>query len=248
MSSGKLDGKVAIVTGASRGLGRAIAAGLAAAGCTVMVTSRKAEASAAVAAQIRTDGGNATSFPCHVGNWDDCAALVSATVAQFGKVDILVNNAGIAPVSESLESLSETLIDKTLAVNFKGPLRLIGLCAPHMSPGSSVINISSRASTQPSPTTLVYAAAKAALNAATVANAQELGPRGIRVNALVCGPFRTQSFQRALDTHVDEQALVSRIPLRRIGEPHEVVGSVLWLASAASSYVTGALISLDGGS
>ncbi|WP_433667720.1 SDR family NAD(P)-dependent oxidoreductase [Nocardia sp. CA-136227] len=242
-----LTGKVVVITGASRGLGRAMALGFARAGADVVVSSRTAEACEEVAAEIRAVGRRAVVAPCHVGRWSECAHLIDRARATFGRIDVLVNNAGIAPVAPALQAIGEELFDKTLAVNLKGPLRLTALAADLMPDGASVINISSRASTKPTPPTVVYAAAKAGLNALTIAAAQEFGPRGIRVNAIVCGPFRTSSFTKALDGTVDEHALTDRIPLRRIGDPEEIIGTALWLGSAASSYVTGALITLDGG-
>lgn len=146
-----------------------------------------------------------------------------------------------------LIDVTEELFDKTFAVDLKGPLRLMALASEVMPAGSSIIHVSSRASTQPSPWTSVCAAAKAGLNTLTVAAAQELGPKGIRVNAIVCGAFRTDSFERALGSVTDESVMVARLPLRRIGDPHEIVGTALWLATPESSYVTGALVSVDGG-
>ena len=133
---------------------------------------------------------------CHVGDWDQCAALIDATVAEFGRIDVLVNNAGIAPVPPSLLDVTSELFDKTIAVNLKGPLRLTALAAEHMAAGGSIINISSKASLHAMPFTVVYAAAKAGLNALTKAAAAEYGPRGIRVNAIVCGTFHTDSFDQ----------------------------------------------------
>ena len=176
----RLDGKVALVTGGSKGLGREIALGLAAAGADVVVASRKIEGCEHVAAEIRGLGRRALAQACHVGDWSQCELLVERTIEELGRLDILVNNAGIAPVAPSLSETTEALFDKTLAVNLKGPLRLMGLAAPHLRPGSSIINVSSLASLRPSPLTAVYGAAKAGLNALTVAAAKELGPRGIR--------------------------------------------------------------------
>lgn len=162
-------------------------------------------------------------------------------------MDHLVNNAGIAPVPPSLLGVTEELFDKTIDVDLKGPLRLTALAAEHMAPGSAVVNISSKASTHPTPHTVVYAAAKAGLNALTMASAKELAPRGIRVNGIACGTFDTDSFRASIPNHEALDAIVGRIPLGRIGGPEEVVGTALYLVTDASSYLTGQLITLDGG-
>jgi NAD(P)-dependent dehydrogenase (short-subunit alcohol dehydrogenase family) len=247
LPSFRLDGKVALVTGGSRGLGRAIALGFAEAGADLVVSSRKADACERVAAEIRSRGRRALAVGAHVGDWADCERLIGTTVAELGRLDVLVNNAGIAPVPPSLADVGEALFDKTVAVNLKGPMRLTGLAAAHLPPGSSVINISSKASTHPSPHTVVYAAAKAGLNALTIAAAQELGPKGVRVNAIVCGSFHTDSFDRSIQSPEFAEALAARIGLRRIADAEDIVGTALYLASDASSYMTGALLVLDGG-
>jgi NAD(P)-dependent dehydrogenase (short-subunit alcohol dehydrogenase family) len=242
-----LDGKVALVTGGSKGLGRAIALGFGEAGADVVVASRKVEACEVVAAEVRALGRRALAVGCHVGEWAECEALVARTVEELGGLDILVNNAGVAPVPPSLGGITEALFDKTIAVNLKGPLRLTAVAAEHLPAGGSVINISSKASVRPTPHTVVYAAAKAGLNVLTEAASQELGPKGIRVNAIVCGPFHTDTFDRSMPTAEAEKMLASRISLGRIGATEEIVGTALFLASDASSYMTGALLALDGG-
>jgi NAD(P)-dependent dehydrogenase (short-subunit alcohol dehydrogenase family) len=247
LPSFRLDGKVALVTGGSKGLGRAMALGFAAAGADVVVASRKAAACEEVAAQIRALGRRAAAVACHVGSWVECEELVDRTLAEMGRLDVLVNNAGIAPVPPSLDAVTEELFDKTVAVNLKGPLRLSGVASRHMTEGGSIINISSVASVRPSPHTVVYAAAKAGLNVLTKASSQELGPRGIRVNCIICGTFHTDSFDRSLPTADMAEAMAARLPLGRIASADEIVGTALFLASDASSYMTGALLSLDGG-
>jgi NAD(P)-dependent dehydrogenase (short-subunit alcohol dehydrogenase family) len=164
----------------------------------VVVASRRIEACEVVADEIRALGRRALPLRCHVGDWDQCAALIDATIAEFGRIDVLVNNAGIAPVPPSLLDVTSELFDKTIAVNLKGPLRLTALAAEHMTPGGSIINISSKAALNAVPYTVVYAAAKAGLNALTKAAAAEFGPRGIRVNAIVCGTFHTASFDSGM--------------------------------------------------
>ena len=239
-------GKVVVVTGASRGLGRAMALGFAEAGADVVVSSRHLDACEVVAEEIRALGRRALPVACHVGDWDQCAALIDSTIAELGHLDVLVNNAGIAPVPPSLLEVSSELFDKTMAVNLKGPLRLTALAAQHLPAGGSVINISSKASLAPMAFTVVYAAAKAGLNALTKAAASEYGPRGIRVNAIVCGTFHTDSFDQGLPPEM--QAQVERtVSLGRIADADEIVGTALFLASDASTYLSGELLVLDGG-
>jgi NAD(P)-dependent dehydrogenase (short-subunit alcohol dehydrogenase family) len=240
-------GKLVVVTGGSKGLGRAMALGFAEAGADVVVASRNLEQCQQVADEIRAKGGQALPVRCHVGNWDQCGALVATAVAQFGRIDVLVNNAGIAPVPPSLLGVTADLFDKTIAVNLRGPLRLTALAVEHMPPGGSVINISSKAALHPSSFTVVYAAAKAGLNALTKAAAQEFGPRGIRVNAIVCGTFHTDSFHSSMPSDEARAEMASRISLGRIAAADEIVGTALYLASDASSYLTGDLVVLDGG-
>ena len=243
----RADGKVVVITGASRGLGRAMALGFAEAGATVVVASRKKDRCEEVAAEVRSIGGRALAMPCHVGDWEQCESLIETTLMEFGRLDVLVNNAGIAPVPPSLSGVTSELFDKTIAVNLKGPLRLTGLAAERMGSGGSIINISSKASIHPSSFTAVYAAAKAGLNAMTKAAAQEFGPRGIRVNAIVCGTFHTDSLHVSMPTEEVQADVASRVALRRIADADEIVGTALFLASEASSYLTGELIVLDGG-
>jgi NAD(P)-dependent dehydrogenase (short-subunit alcohol dehydrogenase family) len=221
--------------------------GFAEAGADVVVASRKLQPCEEVAAEIRALGRRALAVSCHVGDWNQCATLVDAAVAEFGRIDVLVNNAGIAPVPPSLLDVTPDLFDKTIGVNLKGPLRLTALAAEHMAPGGAVINISSKASLHPTSFTVVYAAAKAGLNALTKAAANEFGPRGIRVNAIVCGTFHTDSFHTSMPSAVLQAEMASRVSLRRIASADEIVGTALYLASDASSYLTGELILLDGG-
>ena len=239
-------GKTVVVTGGSKGLGRAMALGFAEAGAAVVVASRDVAACEIVADEIRALGRTALALRCHVGDWDECAALIDASVAAFGRIDVLVNNAGIAPVPPSLREVTAELFDKTIAVNLKAPLRLTALAAEHMPKGGSIINISSTASLQATPVTVVYSAAKAGLNAFTEAAAAEYGPRGIRVNAIVCGTFHTDSFHHGKPPEVQER-MAANIGLRRIATADEIVGTALFLASEAASYLSGGLVVLDGG-
>ena len=241
-----MSGKVAVVTGGSRGIGRAIVQTRAVAGADVVIASRKLDACEAAAEQVRVSTGRrAEAIACHVGRWDDCERLIAETLARMGRLDVLVNNAGMSPLYESLDAVSEELFDKTLAVNLKGPFRLAALAATHMAArdGGSIINIGTTASLTASQGELPYACAKAGLNALTVGLAEAYAPR-VRVNAILPGPFRTDISKGWAPP---EGAEVPFVPLGRMGDPAELAPLALHLASAASSYTTGALIRVDGG-
>ena len=235
-----------MVTGGSRGIGRAIVAALAEAGADVVIASRKLDACEAAAAEVRAaTGRRAVPVACHVGRWADCDRLVAESLARLGRLDVLVNNAGMSPLYESLDKVSEDLYDKTLAVNLKGPFRLAVLAATHMAghDGGSIINIGTTGSLVASVNELPYACAKAGLNALTVGLAEAYAPR-VRVNAILPGPFRTDVSKAWAPP---EGAEVPFVPLGRIGQPEEVAPLAVHLASAASSFTTGAIIRVDGG-
>jgi NAD(P)-dependent dehydrogenase (short-subunit alcohol dehydrogenase family) len=242
-----LTGRVALVTGGSRGLGRAMALGFARAGADVAIASRKLPACEAVAREVEGLGRRALAVACHVGDWAQLEDLPRRVAAALGRLDVLVNNAGMAPVAPSALAVSEDLFDKIVAVNLKGPLRLAALAAEQMREGGVIVNVSSMASLKPTPTTLVYAAAKAGLNALTSALAQELAPRRIRVNCVVPGAFWTESLAKALPTEEARRGAERAMALGRIAEPEEIVGTALYLASEASAFMTGRLVIVDGG-
>lgn len=241
-----LAGKVALVTGGSRGLGKEMALSFADAGADVIVTSRKLENCEVVAQAVQAKGRDALAYGCHLGNWNEIDGLVDAAYDRFGKVDVLVNNAGMSPLYGELAEVSEALYDKVLAVNLKGPFRLTSLVATRMRDGAggSVINISSTGSIRPRGDIIAYAAAKAGLNAMTEGMAHAFGPN-VRVNCIMCGPFLTD-ISNAWDMGKFRERVQS-YALRRGGEPDEVVGAALYFATAASSFCTGAILKLDGG-
>ena len=243
-----LSDRVAIVTGGSRGLGREIALAYARHGATVVVASRKQEACDATAEEItRATGQRALAVSCHVGHWDECDGLVERVYGELGRVDVLVNNAGSSPLYPSLVEVSEELFDKVLAVNLKGAFRLSTLIGTRMAQegGGAIINVSSVAAVAPTPGELPYATAKAGLNALTAGLARAFGP-SVRVNTIMPGPFLTD-ISRAWDMPAFEQRARESIPLGRGGQPHEVVGAALYLATDASSYTTGSVLTIDGG-
>jgi NAD(P)-dependent dehydrogenase (short-subunit alcohol dehydrogenase family) len=184
----------------------------------------------------------------HAGNWADNDQLVERVYDELGRVDVLVNNAGMSPLYESLTAVSEGLYDKVLDVNLRGPFRLSSLVGERMAAGDggSIINVSSIAAVQPTPTELPYGMAKAGLNALTLGLARAYAPK-VRVNCIMPGPFLTD-ISKAWDMEAFEQRARVGIPLARGGEPEEVVGAALYFASAASSYTTGAVLKIDGGS
>ena len=247
MSTPYLDGKVALVTGASRGLGLAIARGLRDAGATVIVSSRKLEACEAAVAGLGDSGpGSAHPFALHVGQWDSIEPAVDQIIAEYGSLDIVVNNAGIAPLAENLVSVTESLWDKTIEVNLKGPFRLMAVAGARMvdNGGGSIINISSIGAVRPSPPEAMYAAAKNGLNALTMAFAQEYGPT-VRVNCIMPGGFATDMAENWDDEFIGK--IIDRLPAGRLGDPHEIAGLVTHLAGDAAGYTTGAVIPVDGG-
>ena len=241
-----LSSRTALVTGGTQGLGRAIAAAYARCGAEVVVVSRRRDACEEVVAEIRDLGGRASAHPCHVGHWDELEPLVHAVYEEFGRIDVLVNNAGSSPLYGRLTDVSEELWDKTLALNLKGPFRLSALVGERMAAGEggSIINVSSVGAVRPTRDIVPYAAAKAGLNAMTVAFADALGPK-VRVNAIMPGPFLTR-ISEAWDKDVLDE-LTRNFPMRRAGNPEEIVGAALYLASDASSYTTGTVMTVDGG-
>jgi NAD(P)-dependent dehydrogenase (short-subunit alcohol dehydrogenase family) len=241
-----LSGRVALVTGGTRGLGLAIARAFSAAGADVMVASRKEDACLQVAAELRAGGGRAVGHSCHVGHWDEVERLVETAYAEFGRVDVLVNNAGVSPLYSALSDVTEELFDKVIAVNLKGPFRLCALVGERMvaDGGGSIINISSTGAVRPTGDIVPYSAAKAGLNALTVGFAHALGPK-VRVNAIMPGPFLT-TISQAWDMDVLAER-TRTFPLRRAGAAEEIVGAALYLAGDASSFTTGSVLTVDGG-
>jgi NAD(P)-dependent dehydrogenase (short-subunit alcohol dehydrogenase family) len=224
-----------------------MALGLARAGADVVIASRKLDACRATAEHITNETGRATlAVACHAGRWDDLQALADAAYGRFGRIDVLVNNAGMSPLYPDVSSITEELWDKVLDVNLKGPFRLSALVGERMrrDGGGSIVNVSSIAATHPSPDVVPYAAAKAGVNAITTALAHAFGPT-VRVNCIVPGTFLTD-ISKAWDMEAFER-LAARFASQRGGEPHEIVGALLYLASDASSYTTGALVPVDGG-
>lgn len=243
----ELAGKVAVVTGGSRGIGRALVDGFAAEGAHVVVASRKLEACEAVAAEVReVHGVRALPIAFHAASWADCDRLAGTVAAEFGRCDVLVNNAGMSPHYPSLAEIDEAYYDKVSAVNLKGPFRLSIRIAELMKAGDggSIINVSTVGSLRPSGREIVYACAKAGLNALTVALADAYGPT-VRANALLPGPVDTDIAAAWSDEMRAEST--RDMPLGRMGVPEDYVGPALYLATSASRFVTGTIQRVDGG-
>jgi NAD(P)-dependent dehydrogenase (short-subunit alcohol dehydrogenase family) len=243
-----LTGRVALVTGGSRGLGRAMVLGLARAGADVVIASRKLDACEALAREVaETTGRAALPYACHVGEWDQLPGLVDAAYDRFGRLDVLVNNAGMSPVYDDLLDVTEALYDKVFAVNLKGPFRLSVLAGSRMrdAGGGSIVNVSSTGSIRPGPSIIPYAAAKAGVNSMTEGLAKAFGPT-VRVNCIMSGPFRTDA-TKGWDLEAFDANAKRTMAIGRIGDPPEIVGAVVYFASGASSFTTGAILRVDGG-
>ena len=244
-----LEGKVAVITGASRGIGRAIALHFAQAGARVVVSSRKYDNVQAVADEIVKSGGEAVPVQAHVGRPEDVTALVQHTIDTFGRLDIAFNNAATNPHFGSLLDADEGQWDKILDTNVKGSFRVCKAAVPHMadSGGGKIINMASIAGLRPSPGMGVYSVSKASLVMLTQVLAQELGSSNIQVNAIAPGVIKTRFSQILWQIPQFAEPILDRLPLGRFGEPEDVTGLALYLASPASDYVTGSIFVVDGG-
>jgi NAD(P)-dependent dehydrogenase (short-subunit alcohol dehydrogenase family) len=241
-----LSGRVAVVTGGTRGIGRAIAEGFTAAGAAVVVASRKAEACAETEAHLIAMGGEALGVPTHLGDLEALDTLVARTVDRFGRLDILVNNAATA-LAQPLGSFTPEAWEKVYDVNLRGPVFLVQAALPYLteSPVASVVNIISAGAFLFSAQVSMYAAAKAALMSFTRSMAADFAPRGIRVNAIAPGTVDTDMVR---NTGPESAAMMAQAGfMRRAADPDEMVGPALFLASDASSFVTGQVVLADGG-
>lgn len=242
-----LTDKIILVTGGSRGLGLEMSLAFAYAGATVVISSRKQDSCDEAAARVVRETGQAClALACHVGDWEACDALVEKVYAEYGRIDVLVNNAGMSPLYESPSAVTRELWDKVIAVNLAGPFRLSAVVGERMvqGDGGSIINISSTASLAPSAAELPYGAAKAGLNNLTQGLARTFAP-AVRTNCILPGPFLTDiadAWSDDLKKHIE-----GMVPLGRAGQPEEIVGAALYLASDASRYTNGSLIKVDGG-
>lgn len=242
-----LSGKVALVTGGSRGIGRAIAEALARAGADVVVASRKLQNCENAAREIAAaTGQRAVPVACHVGRWDDCDRLVDTVYGEFGRCDVLVNNAGMSPAYADLADVDEDLYDKVHAVNARGPFRLSILVGQRMAEGDggSILNVSSVSSWRPTTTDLPYAMAKAALNALTLGLAGAWAPK-VRANAILPSASETDLTSGFLPE--TKARVAGANPMKRLGRPEDVAGVCVFLSSDAAAYVNGAQLAVDGG-
>jgi len=246
-----LTGKVAVVTGATKGLGRSMAKGLAGAGATVVVTGRKQPDCEAAATELeRESGGKLIGIACHMGDWDQIEKLVERVCAELGRIDVLINNAGINPVSVPLAQVTSEYWDKVYAVNVKGPMRLAALVATRMGQqgGGSIVNISTMGAYMGGAGVGVYTSGKAALINLTRVMASEWVKLGVRVNAIAPGPFMSEMMKgadRALPGFSERSAEATL--MKRVADCDEIIGMTLYLASDASSFVTGEDFRVAGG-
>jgi NAD(P)-dependent dehydrogenase (short-subunit alcohol dehydrogenase family) len=244
-------GRVALVTGGTRGLGRAMAKGLAAAGAEVVITGRKQPAAEAAARELSEQtGGECHGMACHMGDWNQIGALVERVYADLGRIDILVNNAAINPAFVPVSQITSEFFDKLYGVNLKGPIRLAGLVAPRMGEtgGGSIINVITVGAYEGGPGIGTYTSSKAALLNITRVMALEWAGIGVRVNALAPGPFRTDMMTGAAsNTNGFLDAAADATLQKRIARPEEIVGALLFLASDASSFMTGEDFRVAGG-
>ena len=242
-----LTDKVILVTGGSRGLGFEMCRAFAEAGATVVISSRKQEGCERAAELIERETGRAClPMACHVGDWGACDDLVEALYEKYDRIDVLVNNAGMSPRYDSLSSVTRELWDKVIAVNLAGPFRLSAIVGEQMAHGAggSIINISSTAAVAPGAAEIPYAAAKAGLNNLTAGLAHTFAP-SVRTNCIMPGPFLTD-ISNAWSEEV-KAAIGAIVPMGRAGQPEEIIGAALYLASDASRYTNGAIIKVDGG-
>lgn len=250
MTAIQLSGKVALITGGSRGLGRAMTLGLARAGARVVIASRQLPSCEAVAREVQELGGEALAVSAHAGQMDSLDRLLEACYARFGRLDVLINNAGTNPVTAGLTDLTPELFQKVFEVNTKGPWYLASRAAPRMARhgGGSIINVISVAGLRPPAYQGFYASSKSALQALTQVMAAEWASWGIRVNAVAPGSYRSDMFDAATRAMAGFEAGSKAACLqKRIAQTEEIVGPILYLASDMSSYTTGTTLVADGG-
>ncbi len=243
----QLKEKIAIITGASKGIGKSIAYYLGDAGAQVIVSSRKQAAVDEVANELKAKGIKATAIACNVGNLEEIQQLVDKTIHQFGKIDVIVNNAAANPVYGPVENTEEWAFDKIMNVNVKGPFELCKKALPYMSKGGSIINISSIGGVTPEPAIGIYSVSKAALISLTKVMAKEWGPKGIRANAICPGLIKTKFSEALWSNEKVTERMLKHLPISRIGTPEDIAALTLFLASDASGYVTGSVYNADGG-
>lgn len=244
-----LDGKVAIITGASKGIGEAMARGLAEFGAKVVVSSRKQESVDAVADAMKADGLEATGIACHVANADQREQLINKTIEKYGQIDILINNAGTNPYFGPIDQMPTEVYQKTMDINLNAPMELSKLAYPHMQKqgGGSVIHISSIEGLHASAGFAAYNLSKAGVVMLAQNQAAEWGKDNIRVNVICPGLVKTKLSQMLWQDERNLQKFEKNVPLKRMATPDEMAGLAVFLASDASSYMTGAVLVNDGG-
>jgi dehydrogenase/reductase SDR family member 4 len=244
-----LSNKVALITGASKGIGLAMAEIFAAAGAKVVVSSRKQDALDEVAGNLRQKGYEVFAIACNVGNMDELTSLVDQTISKYGQLDILVNNAATNPIFGPIHDTTLEAYDKIMSVNVKSAFQLMKLCFPYLrqSSNASVINISSIGGISPEEGLGIYSVSKAALISLTKVFAKEWGPHNIRVNAICPGLIKTKFSQAIWDNDKLMEKMMKTLAIKRIGTPEDIGAAGLYLASAASAYTTGAVLTADGG-
>ena len=247
MKDFNLEGRTAVITGASRGIGLAVAQKLAQYGAQCILVSRKAEILEAAAAGIREKGLKAEAMACHTGHPDQIKALYEKIVEKYGSLDILVNNAATNPHFGEMITADEDVWNKTLDVNIKGPFFMIKHAVPLMKKGGAIVNVASVNAVKPGMYQGVYSATKAALVNMTQTLARELAPKGIRVNALLPGLTDTKFASALISSDKILKQALAQIPMGRYANPEEITGAVLYLVSDAASFTTGTSLICDGG-
>ncbi|WP_166268818.1 SDR family NAD(P)-dependent oxidoreductase [Marinobacter caseinilyticus] len=244
-----LTGKVALITGSTKGIGRSIAEEMTRCGAKVVISSRKAEACEQVAGELKAQGFEATAIPCHVGKKDELQNLVDQTLATWGQIDVLVCNAATNPVYGATQDMTDEAWDKIMDTNVKGTFWLTQMVLPGMAERGSgaVVMLSSIAGLRGNTVIGTYGVSKAAEAALARNLAVEWGPKGIRVNAIAPGLIQTDFAKALLEDPVRVQRAKDKTPLRRIGEPVDIAGLAVFLAAPASAYITGQVIVADGG-